>query len=246
MATCNPNINYLRLCLDSIQKQTFKDFELILVDDGTTNCKLEDILSTYSFDYQIIKNEINLGLPTSLNKGLQYCNSEYIARMDDDDIMAENRLERELQYAKKHDGIIFSRVKKIDLDGREIFFEDHDVNIKLYLKKSGNCLTHSTLFAKKALLIDVGGYNTKFTYAQDYELYMRLIDKVNFYRMNEQLLFYRINTNTNITKRVMSLLYCYGAAILYFSKGKKLVYNYYFFRRSFSLIRTLYFMVWKS
>ena len=243
MATYNPNLQYFALCLDSIQNQSFKDFRLVLVDDGTTNCRLETILENYTFDYQIIRNETNLGLPASLNKGLTYCTSEYIARMDDDDIMTEDRLSQELQFAKTHEGIVFSRVKHIDIEGKIIPFSDFEINIEQYLKKSGNCLVHSTLFVKKAVLEEVGGYNNKFTYAQDYELYTRLLDKVTFYRMNEQLLYYRVQSNTNLTKRVLSLLYCYGAAVIYFSTNKCFKNTLYFLRRSLSLMKVFYMLI---
>ena len=246
MSTYNPNLQYFTLCLDSIQNQTFKDFRLVLVDDGTTNCNLEDVLGNYTFDYQIIRNVTNLGLPASLNKGLSFCNSEYIARMDDDDIMTEDRLEKELQFAKTHDGIIFSRAKQIDVEGNEIPFSDLEINIEKYLKKSGNCLVHSTLFVKKSILDDVGGYNTKFTYAQDYELYTRLLGRVVFYRMKDQLLYYRVQNNTNLTKRVLSLLYCYGAAVIYFSRHKSLMNTIYYFRRSLSLMKVFYILIKRS
>ena len=241
MATYNPNLSYLKLCLDSIESQTFKDFQLILVDDGCSNCNLEEVLKSYSFEYKIIRNETNLGLPASLNKGLLYCDSEYIARMDDDDIMMQNRLELEYDYAKKHDGMIFSRVRKIDSSGDEVCFDDVDADVEKYLKKSGNCLTHSTLFAKKSILVDCGGYNKVFTYAQDYELYMRLINNVKFHVMNERLLYYRVPNSVSTTKKVMSLLFCYGAAVIYFLNNKSKKNLFYFLRRSLSMFK-LFFM----
>lgn len=237
MATYNPNPSYLKLCLDSIESQTFNDFQLVLIDDGCTNCNLENALKGYSFKYKIIKNEINLGLPASLNKGLLYCDSEYIARMDDDDIMMHNRLELELEYAQKHDGMIFSKVRKIDSKGNEVFFDDSDEDVVKYLKKSGNCLTHSTLFVKRSILVDCGGYNKLFTYAQDYELYMRLINNVKFYVMKERLLYYRIQDGVSTAKKVMSLLFCYGAAVIYFLNNKSKKNLFYFFRRSLSMMK---------
>ncbi|HFI0304963.1 TPA: glycosyltransferase family 2 protein, partial [Streptococcus suis] len=96
MSSFNPNEIFLRECFDSIENQTFKDFELILVDDGSFETDFDSILSNYSFRYTLIKNSQNLGVSRSMNNGLKVCNGSYIAKMDDDDIMHPDRLK--LQY----------------------------------------------------------------------------------------------------------------------------------------------------
>ncbi len=243
MATYNPNVDYLKESLNSIQAQSISDYELVIVDDGSTNCDLQTILSAYSFDYKIIRNEHNLGLPSALNIGLQECQGKYIARMDDDDIMYPNRLEKQLAFIQKHRGIIFCKVDRVDFKGDRVEDISIKTDITTYLKKSGNCLTHSSLFVEKNILTEIGGYNSKFTYAQDYELYMRLIDAYKFYQMDEKLIVYRVPNNLSLTKKILSPLFCYAAAVMYFSKNKSLTNTLYFFRRSVGLMRLMYTLI---
>lgn len=243
MATYNPNVAFLRESLNSIQAQTFNDFELVMVDDGTTNCDLEKIFSEYSFNYKIIKNVHNLGLPTALNIGLNECQGEYIARMDDDDVMHPQRLEKQLAFIQKHPGVVFCKANRVDLNGKKLDNLVIKTDIVTYLKKSGNCLTHSSLFVKKSILTEIGGYNCKFTYAQDYELYMRLIDKYKFYQISEKLITYRVPSNLSLTKKILSPLFCYAASVMYFSNNKSFKNTLYFFRRSLGLTKLMYLLI---
>ena len=116
MAVHNPNENYFLLCLDSIKDQTYKDYEVIIVDDGTASLNIDDILAAYDFEYKIIRNVQNIGLARSLNVGIKYCSGEYIARMDDDDIMDRRRLEMQLACAAEGNDVIFSNIALIDDD----------------------------------------------------------------------------------------------------------------------------------
>ncbi len=242
MSVHNPKKEYFEECLQAIEEQTYKDFELIIVDDGSNNSNVEEYLLNYSFDYKIIKNPQNLGLARSLNNGLHECSGEYIARIDDDDVMMPERLEKQLAFAIKQPGIIFSDVILIDDSGRELSQTGKRVtDIKKYLRKNGNCLTHSTLFVKKSILESVGGYDERFIYAQDYALYMTLLDQFDFYQLDECLVKYRVPTNrSTMMKKVLSILSCYGAAVNYFSRNRNFSNCMYFFRRSFGLMKLLF------
>lgn len=241
MAVHNPNIDYFQASLNAIRDQTFRDFELVIVDDATTTCCIDAIIKNYDIDYKIVHNPINLGLAKSLNRGLSECCGTYIARIDDDDIMRSNRLEQQYNFAKEHDGFIFCNVDLIDADGVEVNESSKPVDdIKKYLKKSGNCLTHSTLFVRRSILLAVGGYDERFIYAQDYALYMSVIDEYDFFRMREKMVLYRIPAGrSSKMKRVLSILSCYGAAINYFWNNKCLKNYLYFVRRSMGLFRLL-------
>ena len=93
---------YLRESVDSILNQTFTDFELLIINDGSTDSSME-ILNSYSDSrIRIVTNEVNLRLIKTLNKGIDLATGEYIARMDCDDIADPKRLEIQLQYMEKH------------------------------------------------------------------------------------------------------------------------------------------------
>ena len=89
---------YLSQALDSIVSQSFEDWELILINDGSTD-RRESIIMDYD-DERIfyIKNPVNLKLIKTLNKGIDYCGGQYIARMDADDICHPDRLKRQVEF----------------------------------------------------------------------------------------------------------------------------------------------------
>lgn len=251
MATCNPNPQYFKECLDSIEGQTFKDFELVLIDDGTTKLDLEEFLKPYSFPCKIIKNPYNLGLAKSLNRGIAVCSGNYIARMDDDDIMMPTRLEKQLEVAQSNPNtLVFSNAELMNDDGS--FVESNktvisDIDIKQTLVKRGNWLVHSSLFAEKSVLLLKGGYDERFIYAQDNALYLSLLDDCNFIRISENLMKYRVAYNRSaVMKKILSALSCYAAVCEYISRHKTWKNRMYFVRRTISVIRMILSYVFKG
>jgi glycosyltransferase involved in cell wall biosynthesis len=96
---------HLSDAVDSILTQTYTNFEFLIIDDASTDNSFE-ILKSYKDDrIRLIKNEKNIGLSASLNKGLNLALGKYIARMDQDDISLPNRLEKQIEYFKEHNDI---------------------------------------------------------------------------------------------------------------------------------------------
>ena len=96
---------YLCEAIDSVLSQTFRDFELIIINDCSTD-GTSDILARYaSLDsrVKVHTNEVNLRLPLSLNKAISLATGKYIARMDADDTCESNRLELQLKYMETHE-----------------------------------------------------------------------------------------------------------------------------------------------
>ena len=85
--------------------QTFTDFELVIVNDGSTDDSHRIINSYNDNRIRVINNEKNLGLSKSLNRGLKLCKGDLIARMDADDISMDNRLEKHYRYLKENKGV---------------------------------------------------------------------------------------------------------------------------------------------
>lgn len=172
---------YLREAIESILNQTFRDFEFIIVNDGSTD-KTEDILDECAKKdsrIRIIKNEKNIGLTKSLNKAIRAAKGKYIARMDADDISLPERLKAQMlvMEKRKKNGVIGCDVIIIDEDGNEIKkVMIPRINLNNYLKKK-NCLAHGSLFILKKTLQDVGNYNDKMFFAQDYDLLLRISTK---------------------------------------------------------------------
>ena len=102
MASCNPNYDLLNWAIQSILCQTYKDFELIIVDDGSEK-QIEPIIRRRFVDERIKIFRIeNSGLGSALNHGIRNSKGKYIARLDDDDLMLPERFEKQVQYMKQH------------------------------------------------------------------------------------------------------------------------------------------------
>lgn len=224
MATYRPNLKYFKESLNSIAAQTYQNYRLILVNDGSDEEELQAILSQYSFSWTVITNSENIGLTKSLNKGLLYCNAEYIARFDDDDVMEPNRLETQVSYMETNQecAAVFSNIIRIDESGNYLQKYETDDNDKIisFLCMRGNCLCHSSLLIRKDILEQLSGYDPLMLYAQDYDLYLRLIEKHKIYKLPQPLVKFRVGSNRTSTKKsVMSLLCGYYASLKRISKN---------------------------
>lgn len=226
MSVYNPNMELLKQALDSIDRQTYKDFELIMINDGCDNKLLLELLGNYNYKYTVIENSTNLGLTKSLNIGLKKCNGKYIARHDADDLMEENRLERQVDFLENNTDIacVFSNAKRVDISGNVVSVDTTDNNSSLVrrLIYGGNCLYHSSLMIRKEVLEDLKGYDEKIVYAQDYDLYLRLINKYKIYKISEPLICFRTDNYISKSKNVLSLLYSYYGSIKYVIATRKM------------------------
>lgn len=229
MSTHNPIEKYFKECLDSIFNQSYQEFEIILIDDGST-INVYDLITKYNYDtskINYIKLEKNVGLPKALNIGLEHAKGEYIARMDDDDIMEPTRLEKKVEFleSNNYDGC-WSWYERIDKNGNSLYINKISLNSSQclkYLVSKGNIFCHSTLFIKTSILKKINGYDENLRYAQDSDLYIRILDKYNMGIINESLLKSRVNDYRNNSYReTLSLTYSlFGAMNYYTNKDTK-------------------------
>lgn len=241
MSVYCPNWNYIDKTLSSIKNQTYRNFELVIVNDGCDNKKLINLLNNYNLKYKLVENIVNIGLARSLNVGLKVCSGEYIARIDADDYMAINRLEEQIKSFRKMNNIaaVFSRYYNIDCNNYTIGESKiiNDKNVIKFLKYKGNCLCHSTMMIKKKVLLELNGYDEKMLYSQDYDLYLRIIKKYDILVLNLPLVYFRINSNgLSKKKKILSLLFSYYATLINMNKFEMKM----FVVRTFVVIKSLY------
>ena len=93
---------YVKEAIDSVLRQTYQDFELLVIDDCSTDGTVEVVRETEDPRIRIVQNEHNLGLAENLNRGLSLISTEYVARMDGDDIALPHWLEREVSFLESH------------------------------------------------------------------------------------------------------------------------------------------------
>lgn len=197
---------YLSEAIESILKQSYTDFEFIIINDGSTDRTVE-IINSYK-DPRIIlhSNQQNLSIAVSLNKGIAATRGKYIARMDCDDISLPLRLERQANFLDEHPevGVLGCRVKIIN-KFRMVISErerpqSHHCNRWVALFKPP--VMHPCVMYRTDVVRQIGGYNIKVPVSQDYELWSRLIEKTKFQQLNETLVILRIHdSNIGSTRR---------------------------------------------
>ncbi len=218
MSVYNPDWEYFKETLDSVEAQSFHDYELVIVNDGADDQKLIEILDNYSFKKKIIKNPVNLGLPRSLNAGLKVCEGEYIARIDADDLMMPQRLSVQCELMDNNPNLVclFSNYEVINEEGKTVGKGPDNLNKRLVktLLYKGNCLCHSSLFVRKNIIEALGGYDEKMTYAQDYDLHLRMMKVGRLFVVPKPLIKYRkVPEMIPKNKRILSALFAYYASI---------------------------------
>jgi len=185
---------YLNYAISSILNQNFRDFEFLIIDDGSTDDSRRIILSYNDSRIRLIENHANLGLTKSLNLGLRQARGKYIARMDADDISLPDRLEIQLEsILRTKAGLVAGWSQIINTDGQVLKTEKHQYSPEeiYYWLHFRNCLFHSTVFFKTESVLGVGGYDERFKYAQDYNLWVKLLRKIKFYYIQRILIKYR-------------------------------------------------------
>lgn len=193
---------YLATAIESILAQTFDDFELIVVNDGSTDGSLR-LLETLAAQDQRIRviSRANTGIVGALNDGIALARGEFIARMDADDIAFPERFDRQLSYLTNHPKCVAvgSAMLHIDPDGDPIrinyWAETHDV-IDAQLLRGGGGLAHPTAMIRADTLSHVGGYRTRYQWIEDKDLWVRLAEVGQLANLPEVLLAYRLHSQS--------------------------------------------------
>lgn len=186
---------YLHEALDSILGQTYTDFELIIINDGSSD-KTEKIILEYTKrDARIkyIQNEVNLGLVPTLNKGLGIARGDYIARMDADDICHPERLQKQIDFMKKNPNIMIcgTSYKSIGAKNNTHILPEKHEEIKVG-QLFGPCICHPSVFIRSSFLkkADLRYYPDTFP-AEDYKLWVLAAKVGQLHNLQEVLLYYR-------------------------------------------------------
>lgn len=205
MATKKPSVSvvmsvyngaeFLHSAIESILGQTFRDFEFIIIDDGSTD-ESSQIIKSYEDERINLITQSNHGLVYSLNKGIGLANGEYIARMDADDISVPTRFEKQIAVAKKIKAdLIGCSFVYLDQYNRPLIaqaVDPHDRNLKRALY-AGNPFAHGSTLIKREAITSVGGYSDDVGPAEDYDLWLRLAPNHTFAAPKEILYKWRMN-----------------------------------------------------
>ena len=169
---------HLSESIDSLLFQTYKNIEILIIDDNSNDATF-DICKKYEESFnniKVFKNLKNLGLTKSLNILIEHSSGTYLARQDADDISEATRIEKQIKFINKY---------KLDACTTRAFVMKQNKitpNKSVYMPKKlvmrfKNPFIHGSLMVKKRSILEVGKYNEKFYYSQDYKLMYDLIEK---------------------------------------------------------------------
>ena len=188
---------YFAPAVKSVLKQTFGDFELLLLDDGSTDGSERDAAEFARADQRanVIRTEKNLGLSAQLNVGIRRALGRYLARMDADDLAEPRRFEKQVEALERDPqiGICGSIVREFNEHGMGALWvlpeDPDDVHSLLFLR---SCFNHPSVMIRSNVLSDHGLlYDESFVVAQDYELWRRSLKVTRGFNIQEPLMKYR-------------------------------------------------------
>jgi len=190
---------FLKEAIDSILNQSFKDFEFLIINDGSTDRSKKIILSYQDQRIIFFENKKNLGVAKTLNRGLKLAKGKYIARMDADDISLPDRLKKQNEFMEKNHQVAVcgTWVKLFGNKSHENEFwkSPGDFESIKSLALFYSPVYHPTVLIRNETLKKYNlSYNPSFTYAEDYELWVRIMEKTKVVNLQEVLLFHRIHS----------------------------------------------------
>jgi glycosyltransferase involved in cell wall biosynthesis len=192
MSTYN-GAKFLKESVDSVLSQTFRDFEFIIIDDGSTDESVDILGAIYDPRVIVIKNDTNIGLTKSLNKGIRHSQGYYIIRMDADDVALAHRFQTQYEFMESHSevGACGSAYKMLH-NHQKIIKQPltHDEIMSKLLFNSA--IAHPTAIIRKSVMTENNiFYDETKEAAQDYDLWSRVGLVSGLANIEEPLLLYR-------------------------------------------------------
>lgn len=197
----------LQEAVQSVVEQSFSDWELVVVDNASTDASTENLEFTDA-RIRYIKLEANVGRTPALNIGLFACVGEYVAILDADDLCHPSRLGVQSQFLDTNisHSLIGSEYETIDEGGRRIKMHRCAASPEEVKTSLGytNVIAHSTVMYRRNLAIETTGYDESFSYAQDFEMTLRLMELGEVEILPKCLSSIRIHSNSETNKNSVS------------------------------------------
>lgn len=190
---------YLASALESVLGQTFAQFQLLVIDDGSTDNSLKILRRYARHDVRLkIVSRENRGLVATLNEGLETARGEFVARMDADDIALPRRLEMQVAHMEAHDDVVClgGYYELIDYLGRYLttMMPPHDhAALEAQLLAGHTPICHPSAMMRRAVAIGAGGYDPKMMLAEDLDLWLRLGEVGNLAVLPAPVVQYRLH-----------------------------------------------------
>ncbi len=220
ISICIPTYNrsqYLKQAIESALNQSYSNYEIVILDDGSTDNTEQVINSINNDKIKHYKNSRNSGRPYTRNKCIEYAKGEYILWLDDDDILAENTINRYIETLNNNKSIdvLYGELQLIDsfsniIENKIIpqdFYNDSPRILFNLIKGQGGMIPFGGSIVRKSLYEKYGRYNKEFTRAQDAEFWIRIAPYANFKKVNAVTYYYRQHENNISLGKFIDLSY---------------------------------------
>jgi glycosyltransferase involved in cell wall biosynthesis len=188
---------YLKEAIESILNQSYANFELIIINDGSIDDS-EKLIQSYKDERIVyIKNDINIGLIETLNKGLIFSKGKYIARMDADDISLPNRLEKQVCFLEENPafGLLGTGYSIFGGKEEEVHYPSEHEKLKIACL-SYNPFCHPSVMIRKAVLDEFNlKFQKEYIHAEEYKLWTEILSVTKCHNLKEILLKYRFHSS---------------------------------------------------
>jgi len=201
--------------MESVLRQSFESFELVVIDDGSTDGTGEVLKAYRDPRVRVMRNASRRGVVHTLNVGIGLARGEYVARMDGDDVSHPDRFAAEVRFldSEKDVALVGSWANVIDEEGHVVSVmrvptSSHEI-YEVLLRK--NVFVHPSVMFRKRVVLEVGGYQAiraNAGMAQDYHLWLRLADRYPLANLAEVLLDYRVHDGQVSMRSLVTQLEC--------------------------------------
>ncbi|MCG9895163.1 MAG: glycosyltransferase, partial [Fimbriimonadaceae bacterium] len=202
LLTCYNHRPYLDACLSGVWAQTFTDFEVLALDDGSTDGTRERLAEETDPRFRALFNEENLGTYGTLNRGLREAKGDFIAVLNDDDVWQPTKLARQMEMMRTHPrvGLVHTNGRFIDgegevMSGEPLGFsfprtETGDILLALVY---ANKIIASSVLVRRECFMEVGSFNEDYFGSGDWEMWFRIAEKHHVGYLDEPLTDYRVH-----------------------------------------------------
>lgn len=191
---------YLADSIDSLLTQTYKDLQIIIINDGSTDRSAEIILSYDDDRIVFVNRSDNRGLTRSLNEGLCLSKGKYVVRQDADDVSLPSRIEEQVDFLERNEDVSVLGTAVEFFDGRStlkrFFYSDDGDEIRSQLLQFINPIPHPTLAFRREVAEKLNGYNDLFILSQDYDFLLRASEYFRLSSLRKPLVKLRFNTGS--------------------------------------------------
>lgn len=202
---------YVEKAIESILKQSFRDFEFLIIDDASKDKTLSIVKKYAKKDKRIrvVANKKNIQIAKSLNKGVDMAKADIIARMDSDDFSMSDRLKLQYNFLKRNPkiAIVGSNMIIVDDKGKKISKREYPTDSKSLRKIMFRYspFAHPSVSFRKNIFLEFGGYNPRMVPCEDIDLWFKVCSKYEIANISKNLLQYRLVISSNSHKNLKKL-----------------------------------------